>query len=113
MPILGFFSRDERVLMYASRFVCVMLLSQWMYAVFNSISCIVQGTGRVRYTTVINLLMLWAVRIPVAYLITKFFDGSWVMLCFPVSFAFGMLSMLAYYLFSRPWRQLMRKADEM
>jgi Na+-driven multidrug efflux pump len=51
-----------------------MLLSQWMYAVFNGISCIVNGTGRVKYTTVINLMMLWAVRIPAAYLIAAFID---------------------------------------
>ncbi len=112
MPILGFFSKDATVLMYASRFVCVMLLSQWLYAIFNSVSCIVQGTGRVRYTTVINLLMLWAVRVPVAFIITKFFDGTWVMVCFPISFFFGMVCMLAYYVVSRNWRELMKKGAE-
>ena len=41
--------------MYADRYVSVVLLGQWMFAVFNSIICIVNGVGMVRYTTVINL----------------------------------------------------------
>lgn len=108
MPILKLFTKDSMVLMYAGRYVKVMLLSQWMYAVFNGISCIVNGVGLIRYTTVVNILMLWMVRIPVAYLITKFFDGTWVMLCFPISFCFGMIMMIGYYMFSRKWKEIIR-----
>ena len=111
MPILRFFSREAEVLMYASRYVCVLLLSQWFYAIFNSISCIVNGTGKVKYTTVINLLMLWAVRVPSAYVISHFFDGTWIMLCFPISFSFGAICMFGYYAFSSNWKRLMKLAD--
>ena len=111
MPILRPFSSDEAVLMYASRYVVVILLSQWFYAIFNGIMCIVNGTGKVRYTTVVNLLMLWAVRIPSAYLISRFFDGTYIMLCFPISFSFGMFCMIGYYLFSPSWKALMKQAS--
>jgi len=111
MPILRLFSSDEAVLMYASRYVVVILLSQWFYAIFNGIMCIVNGTGKVRYTTVVNLLMLWAVRIPSAYLISRFFDGTYIMLCFPISFSFGMFCMIGYYLFSPSWKALMKQAS--
>jgi Na+-driven multidrug efflux pump len=111
MPILRFFTQDETVLMYAGRYVVAVLLSQWCYAVFNSISNIVNGVGYVKYTTAINLLMLWAVRIPCAYFISRYFDGTYVMLCFPVSFAFGMLCMIGYYIFSPAWRNIIAKAD--
>ena len=111
MPILRFFTRDEAVLVYASRYVVVMLLSQWIYAVFNAIHNIVNGTGHVRYTTTVNLMMLWVVRIPVAYLIDHFFDGTYLMLCFPISFAFGMFAMLGYYIFAPAWKDIMKKAD--
>ncbi len=110
MPILRIFSKDEEVLMYAGRYVVVMLLSQWFYAIFNGIICIVNGTGKVRYTTVINILMLWAVRIPSAWLITRYFDGTFIMLCFPISFSFGMLCMIAYYILSPSWKAIMEKA---
>lgn len=108
MPILRYFSKDELVLMYASRYVQVMLLSQWFYAIFNGIICIVNGVGLIRYSTIVNILMLWAVRIPAAYLIDRYFDGTYVMLCFPISFCFGMIMMLSYYVFSPKWKEIIR-----
>ena len=108
MPILRIFNKDEAVLLYASRYVVVMLLSQWIYAVFNGIICIVNGVGLIRYTTIVNLLMLWAVRIPSGYLITRYFDGTYVMLCFPISFCFGAIMMIGYYIFSKRWREIIR-----
>lgn len=32
-----------------------------------------------------------------------------IMLCFPVSFGFGLLCMLAYYAFSPSWKALMER----
>lgn len=110
MPILGFFTQDETVLMYAGRYVVAVLLSQWCYAVFNCISNIVNGVGYVKYTTIINMMMLWAVRIPCAYIINRFFDGTYIMLCFPISFAFGMICMIGYYVFSPDWKKIISKA---
>lgn len=106
-PILRCFTSDPQVLAMASRFAVIMLLSQWMYAVFNGISCIVNGTGRVKYTTFINLMMLWAVRVPSAFLISRFIGGDYIPYSFPLSFAFGMLCMIGYYIFSKDWRNLM------
>lgn len=108
MPILRIFTRNEAVFMYASRYVVVMLLSQWLYAIFNGIICIVNGVGLIRYSTVVNILMLWAVRIPSAYLIDRYFDGTYIMLCFPISFSFGMIMMLGYYVFSKKWKEIIR-----
>ena len=107
-PSLGCFSKDETVLLYAGRYVVIMLLSQWLYAIFNGIICIVNGVGLIRYSTIVNILMLWAVRIPSAYLIDRFFDGTYIMLCFPISFGFGMFMMIAYYLFSPKWKKIIR-----
>ena len=107
-PVLRIFTRDEAVLVYAGRYVVVLLLSQWFFAIFNGIICIVNGVGLIRYTTVVNILMLWAVRIPSAYLITRYFDGTYIMLCFPISFSFGMIMMLGYYIFSKKWKEIIR-----
>ncbi len=110
-PLLRLFTQDETVLMYADRYVTAVLLSQWMFAVFNSILCIVNGVGLVRFTTVVNLLMLWAVRIPSAYMIRTWFDGTWIMLCFPISFFFGMCCMIGYYAFSGKWKEIIERPN--
>ena len=106
MLVLRIFTRDESVLMYADRYVTVLLLSQWFYAIFNDIICIVNGVGLIRYTTAVNILMLWAVRIPSAYIIDRYFDGTYIMLCFPISFCFGMIMMIGYYVFSKKWKDI-------
>ena len=59
----------------------------------------------------INLMMLWAVRIPAAYLIAAFIDGKYYMYSFPISFAFGMICMIAYYIVSPSWKALMAEAN--
>ena len=108
LSVLQIFTRDEAVLMYADRYVVTMLLSQWLYAIFNGIINVVNGVGLIRYTTIVNVLMLWAVRIPCAYLINRYFDGTFVMMSVPVSFFFGMVMMIGYYIFSRKWKEIIR-----
>lgn len=109
IPLLRLFSQDESVLMYADRYVTVGLLGQWIYAIFNALICIVNGVGMVRYTMVVNLLMLWAVRIPCAYMIRTWFDGTWIMLSVPISFAFGLCSMIGFCMFSRKWKEIIQR----
>ena len=109
MPLLRVFHQDPQVLMYAERYVVVHLLSHWIFAIFNAITCFVNGVGKVRNTMVVNLLMLWAVRIPAAYVIHRFFDGTYIMLSIPISFCFGLACMLGYCLLSPAWRELVRR----
>ncbi len=112
MPILGFFTQEELVLMYAARYVLIVLAGQWCFAIYNSISNFLNGVGLIRYTMLVSLLMLWAVRIPVAYLISIFFDSTYIMLCFPISFAFGMFGMIFYCLFSSKWKRILQGPSE-
>lgn len=104
--ILSFFTDDAAVLAMGERYIRVVLPFTWTYAVFNGIICFVNGMGEVKYPTVVNMLMLWAVRIPCGYLIAYFIDGTYVMASFPISFAFGMFAMLAYYMTKRWKRKL-------
>ena len=108
-PILRLFTPDTAVLALAERYIRLVLPFFWTYTVFNSILSYVNGMGQVRYTTVVNLLMLWAVRVPVAWAITRCFDGTYVMLCYPISFTFGMIAMLLFYRSSR-WRDIRARA---
>lgn len=104
-PILGLFTKDSAVLDLAALYIRVVLPFSWVYAVFNGIICFINGMGEVKYPTVINILMLWVVRIPSAYLIGRFIDGKYIMACFPISFTFGMICMLAYFL-TKKWKNI-------
>lgn len=110
-PILRIFTPDPQVLELAALYIRVVLPLTWTYAVFNGIICYVNGIGEVRYPTIVNILMLWAVRIPSAYLIGTLWDGKYIMACFPISFTFGMICMLAYFLTGR-WKKIRKLAAE-
>lgn len=110
-PILRIFTPDAAVLEVGELYVRCVLPFSWLYAVFNGIICYANGLGEVRYPTIVNLLMLWAVRIPCGYLIAYFIDGQYVMASLPISFAFGLVCMLAYF-GSKRWKGICRMAAE-
>ena len=109
-PILELFTRDQAVLEFAVRYIWVVLPFTWAYAVFNCIISFVNGMGEIRFPTIVNILTLWAVRIPCAYLISRVFDGGYVMASISVSFVFGMVCMLSYF-FSSNWKNVKRMAE--
>ena len=69
------------------------------------------GIGEIRYPTMVNLLMLWAVRIPTACLIGWLGYGRNVMAGIPISFVAGLLTMLLYFRTDK-WKELCRKAEK-
>lgn len=107
--ILSIFTKDPAVLEVAVDYIHIVLPFTWCYAVFNGIISYVNGMGKVRYTTIVNILMLWAVRIPTGYAIANFIDGHLCVACVPISFVFGMICMLLYFL-SKQWRDVCKKA---
>ena len=108
-PVIGFFTQEAAVADIAVRYVSIILPFSWCYAVLNCIICFINGMGQVRFPTIVNILMLWAVRIPAAYLIARFVDGGYIMASMSISFVFGMSCMLTYYL-SRQWKDICRRA---
>ena len=107
-PLLGLFTQDMQVLAFAGLYLRVVLPFTWAFAVLNGIGCFINGMGRVAYPMAVNILMLWVVRIPAAYLISRY-NGTYIMACFPISFLFGLLCMLIYYR-TREWKELCQKA---
>ena len=108
-PMLSLFTRDPEVLEQAVVFVRTVLPLTWPFAVYNAIMSFSNGTGHVRYPTIVTALMLWAVRIPSAWLINRFWDGRMIMISYPLSFMFGMLAMLPFYV-TKTWRGIREKA---
>ncbi len=109
--LLGIFTSDPAVLKMAMLYLYIVMPFTWPYAIFNSIIYFVNGLGEVKYPTIVNILTLWAVRIPCAYLIAHFINGQYVTAALPISFFFGMTAMLLYF-FSKRWKEILRLAAE-
>lgn len=104
-PVLRLFNDDPAVLVMALRYVRVVLPFCCAYATFNCIISFVNGMGMLRYPTAVNLIVLWGVRIPLAVVISLFFDGTWVMSAISVSFVVGLILMLCFF-FSHRWKEI-------
>ena len=109
-PILGMFTDEAEVLDLAVIYIRVVLPFTWMYAIFNGIINYVNGLGEVKFTTVVNVMTLWLVRIPVAYVIAAI-NGTYVMAAIPISFFVGMLSMFTFFL-SKRWKEICELAKD-
>ena len=103
-PILRLFNDDPDVLFLAARYVRTVLPFCWAYAVFTCIISFANGMGLLKYSTTVNLVVLWVVRIPLAVAIALFFDGTWVMAAIPASFVTGLVLMLCFFL-SHRWKE--------
>lgn len=104
-PILRLFNNDPAVLEMAHFYVSIMLPPLWTFAVFSGLLNMVYGLGIMKYPTIVNILMLWAVRIPVTWLICTFGEGVNLIYSYPISFIFGMTAMLCFFL-SKRWKEI-------
>ena len=111
-PILTLFNDDPAVLLMAQRYVQVVLPFCWMYSIFSCMISFVNGMGLLKYSTTVNLVVLWVVRIPVAIIIALFLDGTWVMSAIPISFFTGLVLMSVFFL-SRRWKETLALAKQM
>lgn len=109
-PLMRLFTRDEAVIPLAVR--CIWLFSPfaWMYAALNTLEYFINGLGEVRWPTVVSLIMLWGVRIPSAWVIARYFDGSYINLCYAFSFFTGLAGMLLFFT-TKKWKRCIRNAD--
>ena len=109
-PLLLLFTQDEAVLTFAVRYIRIVLPFQWCYAAFNAIMSFANGMGDIRYATIVNIILLWGVRIPSSYLLAWLGYGGYAMAGVPLSFVAGLLAMLFYYK-SHAWADICARAE--
>ena len=96
-PLAGLFTADEESLRWAILCLHIQLPFQWCYGVLNGIINLANGLGRVKFSTFVSLFMLWAVRIPVSWMIVLLGDGHYVNAGISISFAAGMLVSFLFF----------------
>ena len=108
-PLVGLITPDPLVQQKAMIYLYTVQPFTWCYALFSGMISLANGLGAMRYPTVVNLLALWVVRIPAAWLIGQYIGGEYVTAGISVSFVFGMCAMLLF-LRSARWRDVCRQA---
>lgn len=107
-PVLYLFTQENDVLAMATRYIQIVMPFTWFFAAFSAMLSFANGLGEVRYPTIVNILMLWVIRIPVAYLIGQWIGGTYIMACYPISFFCGMVGMLIFFL-TPQWKRIPRQ----
>ncbi len=107
--MVQWFTDDPLAMEYALLFLHIQIPFQWCFGVLNCVLNLANGIGAVKFSTVINLLMLWAVRIPSAWIISRFIDGHYVNAGVSISFTFGMIASLFFFR-SKHWKEVKRLA---
>ncbi len=102
--ILGAFVRDAHTLDVAHD---LLVLTLWSYVLFGNtsvLSGVMRSSGAVLWPTLISVFSIWAVEVPVAYVLSQHtgFGLRGVWLAYPVAFAVGLAGQTCYYLFF--WR---------
>ena len=97
--ILGAFVRDARALEIAHE---LLVLTLWSYVIFGNnsvLSGVMRSSGTVLWPTFISIFSIWAVEVPLAYLLSQHTSlglrGVW--LAYPAAFITGLICQSAYY----------------
>jgi putative MATE family efflux protein len=102
--ILSAFVKDAQALAIAHE---LLVLTLWSYVIFGNnsvLSGVMRSSGTVLWPTLISIFSIWAVEVPLAYVLSQHTSlglrGVW--LAYPAAFITGLICQSSYYLFV--WR---------
>jgi putative MATE family efflux protein len=103
--LLGAFVRDAQALAIAHE---LLMLTLWSYVIFGNnsvLSGVMRSSGTVLWPTLISIFSIWAVEVPLAYVLSQHtslgLTGVW--LAYPAAFVSALVCQTSYYLFV--WRK--------
>ncbi len=109
-PLIGVFNKEAAVIETGYAYILRLEPFYWIYVVFFILNAVMNGAGVVRVPMIANLILFWGVRLPAAYLLTRFAAPNDLFFCFPISWAAGLLVSGPYFLTGR-WKRRIRKEE--
>lgn len=96
-PLLGLFTADPVVIEAGYAYLLCVAPVFWVYTIMYILINYMNGVGDVKIPTLITMFMFWGVRLPVAWYLSRNFDGNLLHLAFPASWIAGCIMTLLYY----------------
>jgi putative MATE family efflux protein len=97
--ILGWFITDSNTLRIAHQ---LLMITLWGYLLFGNsavLSGVMRGSGTVLWPTINGIFAIWAVEVPVAYILMHRIGLPGVWLGYPISYGVALLLQFCYYEF--------------
>ncbi|MCX7023371.1 MAG: MATE family efflux transporter [Spirochaetes bacterium] len=110
-PMMAIFSSDASVIAIGARYLFIVGLGYWLFALMFINNGVVRGAGDVMIPMINTLLALWVVRLPLAFWLSGFMGSDGIWLSVPAGWVVGAVFSTWYYLGGR-WKTKMiaRKA---
>lgn len=106
-PIVRIFTQDPEVLRYGAQALQILGSGFIFYGIGMVMTQALNGAGDTKTPTIINLVAFWAVQIPLAYLLAKFFNLGVVGVFVAIPVSETVLALLAWYYFKKgKWKEI-------
>ena len=92
--LVGIFTTDEQAIDMAAQALRVQAFAELFVAVTNTVSGILRGAGDTKFSSVMSMVGMWGVRVPLAFILIKFFDFGLLGVWFPMALDWTMRCLL-------------------
>jgi putative MATE family efflux protein len=95
--ILSWFLTDPATLSVAEELLYITLWSFMIFGNMMILSGVMRSSGTVFWPTLIGIVTIWAVEVPVAYLLSHTIGLRGIWMAYPIAFTFGLTAQYTYY----------------
>ncbi len=92
--LVGIFTTDEQAIAMAAQALRVQAFAELFVAVTNTVSGILRGAGDTKFSSVMSMVGMWGVRVPLAFILIKFFGFGLLGVWFPMALDWTMRCLL-------------------
>ena len=92
--LVGIFTTDEQAIAMAAQALRVQAFAELFVAVANTVSGILRGAGDTKFSSVMSMVGMWGVRVPLAFILIKFFGFGLLGVWFPMALDWTMRCLL-------------------
>ncbi len=92
--LVGIFTTDEQAIAMAAQALRVQAFAELFVAVTNTVSGILRGAGDTKFSSIMSMVGMWGVRVPLAFILIKFFGFGLLGVWFPMALDWTMRCLL-------------------
>jgi putative MATE family efflux protein len=100
-PLIGIFNQEEGVIAVGKAGLMVICLGYVFFAYGMVMSQSLNGAGDTKTPTVINLVLLWGIQIPLAYLLAKVWDMGYMGVFVAIAISHSLHALVSMWVFNK------------
>ena len=95
--MMHMFTSNQNVIAIGSQYLTVVSAFYWVFALMFAYNGLLRGAGATMVPMVTTLVSLWAVRVPVAYFLSRYMGEAGIWWSIPIGWMVGVAGAYAYY----------------